>query len=92
MKPGIPVCVTGLNLYSVLIPSLISFMAVSGRVATSKFSLMRLGAFEVVRRAVPRWRAQPVGRESEAHPAIRIILPINLERHHLPPLHAHSRF
>jgi hypothetical protein len=33
-------------------------MASSGRVETSKFSLIRLRVFEVVRRAVPRWIAQ----------------------------------
>ena len=38
--------------------SLISRTASSGRVETSKFSLIRLGALEVVRRAVPRWMAQ----------------------------------
>ena len=58
MNPGTPVSTTALNLTRDLIPSLISRMASSGRVETSKFSLIRLGVFEVVRRAVPRWMAQ----------------------------------
>ena len=58
MNPGTPVSTTALNLTRDLIPSLISRMASSGRVETSKFSLIRLGVFEVVRRAVPRWIAQ----------------------------------
>lgn len=33
-------------------------MASSGIVETSKFSLIRLRVFEVVRRAVPRWIAK----------------------------------
>jgi hypothetical protein len=49
---------TALNLTRDLIPSLISRKASWGRVETSKFSLIRLGVFEVVRRAVPRWMAQ----------------------------------
>ncbi len=35
MNPGIPVSVTGLYLYCVLIPSRISFIASSGRIAVS---------------------------------------------------------
>jgi len=58
INPGIPVSVTGLYLYCVLIPSRISFIASSGRAETSKFSLIRLGFFDVVIRAVPRWRDQ----------------------------------
>src|SRR5689334_4503581 len=58
MNPGTPLSTTALNLTRNLIPSLISRMALSGRVETSKFSLIRLGVFEVVRRAVPRWIAQ----------------------------------
>ena len=58
MNPGTPVSTTALNLTCILIPSLISRTASSGRVETSKFSLIRLGVFEVVRRAVPRWMAQ----------------------------------
>ena len=58
MNPGTPVSTTVLNLTRNLIPSLICRIAVSGRVETSKFSLIRLGVFEVVRRAVPRWIAQ----------------------------------
>ena len=58
MNPGTPVSTTVLNLTRDLIPSLISRMASSGMVETSKFSLIRLGVFEVVRRAVPRWIAQ----------------------------------
>ena len=58
MNPGTPVSTTVLNLTRDLIPSLISRMASSGMVETSKFSLIRLGVFEVVRRAVPRWMAQ----------------------------------
>ncbi len=57
MNPGTPVSTTALNLTRDLIPSLISRMGFSGRVETSKFSLIRLGVFEVVRRAVPRWIA-----------------------------------
>jgi hypothetical protein len=49
MNPGTPVSTTVLNLTRDLIPSLISRMASSGRVETSKFSLIRLGVFEVVR-------------------------------------------
>ena len=30
--------------------------------------------------------AQPVGRESEAHPAISIIPSLDFERYHLPPI------
>jgi len=51
MNPGTPVSTTALSLTRSLIPSLISRMAFSGSVATSKFSLIRLGVFEVVRRA-----------------------------------------
>ena len=58
MNPGTPVSTTELNLTPNLIPSLISRTASSGRVETPKFSLIRLGVFEVVRRAVPRWIAQ----------------------------------
>ena len=58
MNPGTPVSTTELNLTRNLIPSLISRTASSGRVETPKFSLIRLGVFEVVRRAVPRWMAQ----------------------------------
>jgi hypothetical protein len=58
MNPGTPVSTTVLNLTRDLIPSLISRMASSGMVETSKFSLIRLGVFEVVSRAVPRWIAQ----------------------------------
>jgi len=58
MNPGMPVCVTALNLTRDLIPSLISRTASSGMAETSKFSWMRAGVFEVVRRAVPRWIAQ----------------------------------
>ena len=58
MNPGTPVSTTALNLTRDLIPSLISRIASSGRVETSKFSWMRLGVFEVVRGAVPRWIAQ----------------------------------
>ena len=58
MNPGTPVSTTALNLTRDLIPSLISRMASSGMVETSKFSLIRLGVFEVVRQAVPRWIAQ----------------------------------
>ena len=43
MNPGTPVSTTALNLIRVLIPSLISRMASSGRVETSKFSLMPAG-------------------------------------------------
>ena len=57
MNPGTPVSTTGLSLIRNLIPSFISRMASSGRVETSKFSLIRLGVFEVVRSAVPRWIA-----------------------------------
>ena len=32
-----------------------------------------------------RPQKKPVGRESEAHPAFRIILSPDAERHHLPP-------
>ena len=58
MNPGTPVSTTALNLTRNLTPSLISCTASSGRAETSKFSLIRLGVFEVVRRAVPRWMAQ----------------------------------
>src|SRR6266700_1725047 len=58
MNPGTPVSTTALNLTLDLIPSLISRTALSGMAETSKFSLMRPGVFEVVRRAVPRWIAQ----------------------------------
>ena len=58
MNPGTPVSTTVLNLTRAVMPSLISRTASSGRVETSKFSLIRLGVFEVVRRAVPRWMAQ----------------------------------
>ena len=58
MNPGTPVSTTALNLTRDLIPSVISRTASSGMAETSKFSLMRLGVFEVVRRAVPRWMAQ----------------------------------
>ncbi len=58
MNPGTPVSTTALNLTRDLIPSLISRMASSGNVETSKFSLIWLGIVEVVRRAVPRWMAQ----------------------------------
>src|SRR5580704_3548703 len=57
MNPGTPVSTTALNLTRNLIPSLISRTASSGRVETSKFSLIRLGVFDVVRRADPRWMA-----------------------------------
>jgi len=49
MNPGTPVSTTVLNLTRDLIPSLISPMASSGMAETSKFSLIRLGVFEVVR-------------------------------------------
>src|SRR5580765_5235827 len=58
MNPGMPVSTTLLNLTRDLIPSVISRTASSGMAETSKFSLMRAGVFEVVRRAVPRWIAQ----------------------------------
>jgi hypothetical protein len=38
--------------------------------------------------------AEPVGRESEAHPAFpafNIILSLNFERYHLPPIQGHKR-
>src|ERR1700741_499137 len=54
INPGTPVSTTALNLCRVLIPSLISFIASSGSLEISKFSLMRLGVLDVVRRAVPR--------------------------------------
>src|SRR6202795_2394897 len=57
INPGTPVSTTALNLCRVLIPSLISFIASSGSLEISKFSLMRLGVLEVVRRAVPRCTA-----------------------------------
>src|SRR5580704_3768567 len=57
INPGTPVSTTALNLCRVLIPSLISFMASSGSVEISKFSLIRLGVLEVVSRAVPRCNA-----------------------------------
>src|ERR1700757_4683816 len=57
INPGTPVSTTALNLCRVLIPSVISFMASSGSVEISKFSLMRLGVLDVVRRAVPRCTA-----------------------------------
>ena len=53
MNPGTPVSTTALNLTCNLIPSEISWTASSGMAETSKFSLMRAGVFEVVRRAVP---------------------------------------
>ncbi len=40
IKPGTPVSTTGLNRYCVLIPSLISCIASSGRAEISKFSLI----------------------------------------------------
>src|SRR5579864_4540158 len=58
INPGTPVSTTALNLTRDLIPSLISCTAPSGRVEISKFSLIRLGVFEVVSSAVPRWIAQ----------------------------------
>jgi hypothetical protein len=57
INPGTPVATTALNLCRVLIPSLISFIASSGSVEILKFSLMRLGVLDVVRRAVPRCTA-----------------------------------
>src|SRR4029077_10475726 len=57
INPGTPVSTTALNLCRVLIPSLISFIASSGSMEMSKFSLMRLGVLDVVRRAVPRCTA-----------------------------------
>src|SRR6267378_8336388 len=57
INPGTPVSTTALNLCRVLIPSLISFIASSGSVEILKFSLMRLGVLDVVRRAVPRCTA-----------------------------------
>src|SRR5271166_2707519 len=56
INPGTPVCTTALNLCRVLIP-LSSFIASSGSVEISKFSLMRLGVLDVVRSAVPRCTA-----------------------------------
>src|ERR1700732_2504509 len=56
INPGTPVSTTALNLCRVLIP-LISFIAPSGSVEILKFSLMRLGVLDVVRRAVPRCTA-----------------------------------
>ena len=43
MNPGTPVSTTALNLTRDVIPSLISRMASSGMVETSKFSLIRRG-------------------------------------------------
>src|ERR1700730_5003648 len=57
INPGTPVSTTALNLCRALIPSLISFMASSGSMEILKFSLMRLGVLDVVRRAVQRCTA-----------------------------------
>ncbi len=54
MNPGMPVSTTGLSLTRILIPSLISLMASSGRVEISKFSLMWRALVAVVRGAVMR--------------------------------------
>jgi len=58
MNPGTPVLTTALNLTRDLIPLLISSTASSGMAEMSKFSRMRLGVFDVVNGAVPRWIAQ----------------------------------
>src|SRR4029077_2464669 len=58
INPGTPVSTTTLNRILVATPSRISCMASSGRVEISKFSWMRLGVTDVVRRAVPRCTAQ----------------------------------
>jgi hypothetical protein len=58
MNPGAPVSTTLLNRTFVATLSRISCMASSGRVDSSKFSRIRPGVTDVVRRAVPRCTAQ----------------------------------
>src|SRR5271157_1261591 len=58
IKPGTPVLTTVLNRTLVVMPSRISRMASSGRVEISKFSWIRRGLVEVVRKEVPRCTAQ----------------------------------